>query len=161
MKNLIVDNWEIEHRFLLKRLPKEIPSYSLDIAQYYYPNNAGWARIRKEYNNNTKEFKFIHTVKTSIKPGISEEIEINITESEFNNFLKKAKNPIFKTRYVYEYQNKKWEVDKFTHFALIIAELELKYEDELYQIPEYIEKEILINITGNYKFSNLTLALNQ
>lgn len=157
MRNLIVDNWEIEHRYLLKRLPKEAPLYSIDIVQYYYPLKNG-GRVRKEVRSDTKEVKYLHTVKTFVKPGISEEIEDEITESEFVGYVNKSEGSIFKTRYIYKHQNKKWEVDKFTHYALIIAEIELKYENELYQIPDYILDELLIEVTGNHKFSNYSLS---
>jgi len=53
-------------------------------------------------------------------------------------------NKIEKTRYEIEVKKHLWEVDVFygRNKGLILAEIELKYEDEYFRLPDWIGLEV-------------------
>jgi len=61
-----------------------------------------------------------------------------------------------KIRYKIFFENKVWEVDEFLgdNTGLIIAEIELKSEDEHFICPDWIDKEV----TGDEKYYNSKLT---
>ena len=61
-----------------------------------------------------------------------------------------------KTRHIVEYKGHIWEIDEFEgrHQGLILAEVEMKSEDEEVILPEWIEKEV----TGDPRYYNSNLA---
>ena len=63
---------------------------------------------------------------------------------------------IIKTRFIVEFKNHIWEIDEFEgrHKGLILAEVELKSEDENVELPEWIGEEV----TGNPKYYNSNLS---
>jgi len=62
-----------------------------------------------------------------------------------------------KTRYKINFNNKVWEIDEFLNenSGLIIAEIELQSENEVFDIPEWVEKEV----TGEEKYYNSNLTI--
>lgn len=64
---------------------------------------------------------------------------------------------LLKTRYTIAYHNKVWEVDEFAgeNTGLITAEIELTNEDEGFDVPEWIDKEV----TGDVKYYNSNLTI--
>ena len=70
--------------------------------------------------------------------------------------MKKINSTIKKERFFLEVDQKKWIVDSFQekNYPLEIAEIELSKENEEFNIPDFVGKEI----TGLNKFSNLSLT---
>lgn len=64
--------------------------------------------------------------------------------------------PIEKIRYKVNVGGKIWEVDEFLgiHKGLIVAEIELSREDEEYEIPEWV----LRDVSDDRRFSNASLS---
>ena len=62
-----------------------------------------------------------------------------------------------KIRYKITHANKIWEVDEFLgdNNGLIVAEIELTSEDEHFDIPEWVDKEV----TGEEKYYNSNLTI--
>ncbi len=62
-----------------------------------------------------------------------------------------------KIRYKITFDNKTWEIDEYrgNNTGLIVAEIELKSEDEHFTIPPWVDREI----TGEEKYYNSNLAL--
>ena len=62
-----------------------------------------------------------------------------------------------KIRYKINYKNKIWEIDEFLddNNGLIVAEIELKNEEESFDLPGWIDKEV----TGEEKYYNSNLTL--
>ena len=62
-----------------------------------------------------------------------------------------------KIRYKISFGNKLWEVDEFLddNFGLITAEIELTSEDETFDVPGWIGKEV----TGEEKYYNSNLTI--
>lgn len=65
---------------------------------------------------------------------------------------------IDKTRYLVEHKGHTWEVDVFegNNKGLIIAEIELKTEDESFSLPSWVTQEV----THNIKYFNANLIAN-
>ena len=64
---------------------------------------------------------------------------------------------ISKIRYKVHYSNKLWEVDEFLgdNEGLIVAEIELSNEQEVVDLPDWIDKEV----TGIEKYYNSNLSI--
>ena len=63
---------------------------------------------------------------------------------------------IEKYRHIIYYDTKKWEVDEFlgSNKGLFIAEIELLTEDEIFNIPSWIDQEV----TNDVRYRNSSLA---
>jgi CYTH domain-containing protein len=85
------------------------------------------------------------------------EYEYEIPVSDANEMLDEFTSvTIAKVRYVVEFGNKKWEVDVFEgdNEGLIVAELELEEEDEVFDLPDWVG----IEVTGDARYYNSTLV---
>ena len=96
------------------------------------------------------------TIKSKVT-GISRhefEYEIPLTDAKKMIDLF-GEQVIEKTRYFIPIKNHTWEVDIFEgqNKGLIIAEIELNSEDEKFELPHWIEKEV----TGDVKYYNNNL----
>jgi len=67
-------------------------------------------------------------------------------------------NTIAKKRFLVDYKNHTFEIDEFygDNEGLIVAELELKSELEVVELPHWIDSEV----TGNHRYSNSNLAID-
>jgi CYTH domain-containing protein len=167
---------EIERRFLLKSIPIPNTDSKLSeiqqIHQYYYLVDDIWNRVRK-IESSVNGDSYLHTIKTYID-GITYEEERNITADEFRNIYKDMNNGKYeskfldKTRYIFstsitedfgdnEIKTLKWEVDAF-NFSLIIAEIEIPETNYQLEIPNFMKKQILCEVTGIQELSNKNLA---
>jgi len=92
--------------------------------------------------------------------GISRlEFEYPIPVNEAFELLKLCATPViekFRTKVLHA--DKIWEVDEFEgqNTGLVVAEIELKSEDEPFEIPSWIGKEV----TGDLKYYNSRLAIH-
>ena len=163
---MLVKKLEIERKFLLKGMPSEQPLDIIDIDQWYLKNKYGiWERART-WNSDLNGLKWIHTIKTPISKGIQEEVERDLTEEEFDKFVKKCKLKteesrfITKQRWIYPIEKELyWEVDMFdTGHHLVVAEIELPKKNTKFTTPEFIREKILIEVTGMKQFSNKNLS---
>jgi len=82
----------------------------------------------------------------TIPPEEAKELLDNFSVSELS-----------KIRYKINHNNKIWEVDEFlgANLGLIIAEIELTSEDEYFDLPEWVGKEV----TGEEKYYNSNLTI--
>lgn len=86
------------------------------------------------------------------------EYEYEIPAEEAEELISKFANSIIsKTRYNIEVSGKVWEVDVFEgdNEGLIVAEIELKYEDEAFVRPDWIGEEV----TDQERYYNSRLAV--
>jgi CYTH domain-containing protein len=155
---------EIERKFLLKSLPEQKPIEIIKVRQWYLKIDGIWERARlMDSSIGTK--RWVHTVKKKISYMSSEEHEREITKKEFNQFVKRCRTIgensrfIAKERHIYTHGSLKWEVDLFRQKChIIIAEVEIPSEDYVLQIPEFIERKNLMEVTGMKQFSNKSLS---
>lgn len=145
---------EIEKRYLLKREPNTGSCIEIyNIEQYYTPEG----RFRRQ--SGLGKVTYFKTNKKFVTEGVSEEIEIVITENDFIDAIKTASKSISKTRTIYYNKHVKWEVDIFKN-GLIIAEVELESIADLdtVVIPNFISEVLIMDITPFREFSNFNLA---
>jgi CYTH domain-containing protein len=92
--------------------------------------------------------------------GISRlEFEYLIPREEALEMLQLSVIPLIeKHRTKVRYEGKIWEIDEFEGMnkGLIMAEIELKSEDETFSVPAWIGQEV----TGDIRYYNSSLAQN-
>ena len=92
--------------------------------------------------------------------GISKpEFEYAIPKEDASQLLQMfCTSIVSKWRNKVHYRGKLWEIDEFLELneGLMIAEIELKDEDEVFDLPEWIASEV----TGDKRYSNSNLATN-
>lgn len=146
---------EIERKFLVSSIPwKEVNSSSLIKQGYLMHDTQKVIRIRQ------KDDDFFITIKGNTE-GISRlEFEYIIPEEDARDMLKYLCGPsvIEKTRHYIKYEDHMWEVDEFhnKNKGLIIAEIELKSEDEKFQRPEWVGDEV----SHDSRYYNMNLMTN-
>lgn len=146
---------EIERKFLVKGEEyKSLAFASLEIAQGYLssvPERSVRIRI-------TGDKGFITIKGISNGSGVSRfEWEKEIAVNEAHSLLKLCEPRIIhKIRHLVQVQNHLYEVDEFLgdNKGLIVAEIELKHEDEVFQIPSWLGEEV----TGITKYYNASLS---
>lgn len=152
------DTVEKERRWLLKAKPEEIFDNiykTAEIEQFY--TSDGW-RYRNMENNENGKIMFTKTKKVRISRGVNEERETTkITKKEYDNEFPGTR-VVRKTRYIIEHNGKKLEIDEFNSCNLVILELEGVEMEDSVSFPDWVEKYILMEITGNPVFDNYNLA---
>lgn len=150
---------EKERRWLVKMVPGYIlDNYdeALQIEQFY--TSDGW-RYRRTDNMDGGVVECVKLKKVPVERGISQEIDITtITEDEYWDKFEERERYISKLRYVMFFNNLKIEVDDFDNIKLVIVEVEDIDFDDTVVLPPCIEEDILLEVTGNPKFSNYNLA---
>jgi adenylate cyclase len=107
----------------------------------------------------TENHGFITIKGKTDNPAIKPEYEYQIPKSEAMELLDSfTKNNIEKIRYKIDYHGHVWEVDVFhgDNEGLIVAEIELNSLEELYKIPDWIDREV----THEDKYFNANLSKN-
>lgn len=153
---------EIERRWLLKCLPDIKYKEIHEISQHYY-NNERYRSSRVIIDDIYLNTKYFLTKKETVSPGVNKEDERSILGEHFLAGVKLANKAIFKTRYIYEYYGKKFEIDAFIFSntnvpSLYIMEVELNDINEEVHIPAFIEHQIIMEVTGFEQFRNYNLA---
>lgn len=164
--------YEIEKKFLLKHLPSidvRRPDSAIRIAQFFRPceekNSVDRIRHSIIFNDTSdpdnKTFSYTRTFKKRLENGVSEEVEQELSQQMFSQlaFSGEYTRGLIKTRYIYKDGDLKWEVDKFESVNLIIAEVELPSEDYEFEIPDFLQGCVLIDITDMPEFRNENLSL--
>lgn len=164
----VKDGLEIERKFLLNQLPYVPNGYNevLSIQQHYFINSEGiWERIRCSSATKTPppNTTLTHTIKHFISEGIHREIEREITDDEWNEYIRIYENTsksrvLSKTRHIFKVGDLKWEIDTFPLKSLVIAEVELPSEDYNLELPDFIKENLVMEVTKFKEFSSLSLA---
>lgn len=133
---------EIERKFLIKNNAWcEQVSKQVDFQQAYLANNEqSSVRIRIEGSDANINIK-------SMTLGRSRsEFEYSIPLEDAQELISTlcAKPIVSKTRYWVYYADKCWEIDVFKgeNHGLIVAEIELDTEDEVFEYPVWLGKEV-------------------
>ena len=143
---------EIERKFLVdkSRLPNILEGTKYTQG-YISITDSGIVRVR------IKGDIAVITIK-SAGLGISrDEFEYQIPMDDAKSLLELFNDGvIYKTRYDIVYEGKKWEIDQFhkENEGLWIAEIELQFENESFEIPKWVLEEV----TGNEKYYNSYLS---
>ena len=155
---------EIERKFLLKSVPDIKPTETIKIKQWYLKVDGIWERARS-MDSNIYGIKWVHTIKTRISEISNIEEEINLSNEEFDDFVRRCGDVnenaryISKQRRIYPVGDLKWEVDVFSQKChIVVAEIEIPTEDYDLEIPDFIQKKTLLEVTGLKQFSNRSLS---
>ncbi|MBR3830721.1 MAG: CYTH domain-containing protein [Muribaculaceae bacterium] len=144
---------EIERKFLvINDIYRLMASKSYNIKQGYLSTRKD-ATVRVRIKNKNA---FI-TVKGLNKGATRCEWEYSIPYDDAIEMMALSQGVVIdKIRYIVEYEGFIWEVDEFkgAHDGLVVAEIELKDENETFPIPPFIGEEV----TGNVAYYNSTLA---
>jgi len=144
---------EIERRFLIKNENwKEFINKKIYIEQGYLSKSLdGWIIRVRLIGKNAKI-----ALKKHIKGFTNFEFEYSIPRSDAETILSNLSNTIKKERYFLEIEKKSWIIDCFkeNNYPLKIAEIELSKEEEDFNLPSFLSKEI----TGLKHYSNFSLA---
>lgn len=144
---------EIERKFLVHKdkLPKDLEGKRYVQGYLSHEKNCV-VRVRI-----VEDTAFL-TIKGA-QTGISKtEFEYSIPVEDARGLLELAQQaPIEKIRYLYPYQGHLWEIDVFegVNEGLIVAEIELSTEDEAFEKPDWLSKEV----SNDGRYSNAALNL--
>lgn len=153
---------EIERKFIIKYLPKEIESIKKIEQKHIFKDTVCSIRVRKTQDFFKNEIVYTHTIKArgeNTQKYSIYELEKNITEEEYNNL-----NPFYGSQIIEKYRliipigdNLKAEVDVFDGWlkGLIIAEVEFESVEqaENFQMPDWFEKSVPHKEFSNRKIS--------
>ena len=98
-------------------------------------------------------------IKSKVSHRVNREYEYNIPIDEARSIMQLNDFPIIsKTRYQVDNKGHTWEVDEFhdANTGLVIAEIELENENEEFELPKWVGKEI----TEDVKYLNSNLAIH-
>ena len=98
------------------------------------------------------------TIKGSVIGLSRPEFEYEIPKAEAEELLNQFSfSELIKVRYKILFKNKVWAIDEFLgdNLGLIVAEIELKHENEQFEMPDWIANEV----TGIKKYYNSILAI--
>jgi adenylate cyclase len=145
---------EIEHKYLVnkKEWQRIKPIEYASIKQGYLLNTP-----EKTIRVRVKNTKGFITIKGSINHFSRLEYEYEIPYADAIDLLHNhCKECIEKKRYTVLHESKCWEVDEFEGLneGLIVAEIELKHENETYNTPMWID----LNVTEDSRYTNAVLA---
>ncbi len=141
---------EIERKFLVKKgdAYKSAAFSSSHIKQGYIPADGATVRVR------SRDDKAYLTIKSHSWNGIARyEFEKEITMDEADHLFQLCKGGIIdKRRYLVKSDDHTFEIDEFygDNEGLVMAEVELTDENELYKKPDFIGLEV----TGDKRFYN-------
>lgn len=143
---------EIERKFLVdkSRLPNNLEGTKYTQG-YISITDSGIVRVR------IKGDIAVITIKSAGLGIIRDEFEYQIPMDDAKSLLELFNDGvIYKTRYDIVYEGKKWEIDQFhkENEGLWIAEIELQFENESFEIPKWVLEEV----TGNEKYYNSYLS---
>lgn len=144
---------EIERKFLVKpSVLQLLPTLTSKKIKQGYISETEHSIVRVR----TKGEKGFLTIKGSTLGITRSEFEYEIPFSDAVSLLQNfCSSAIDKERYVFKTENHTWEIDVFHGKleGLILAEIELKSEEESFEKPEWLDKEV--SYDERYYNSNL------
>jgi len=146
---------EIERKFLVHKNKWDSftkPKKDFYRQGYLFSDSNKTIRVRQ---TNDKGYITIKGASIGLtRPEFEYEIPREDAEQLLNKF---CVFELIKVRYKILFKNKIWEVDEFLgdNLGLIVAEIELKHENEQFEMPDWIANEV----TGIKKYYNSILAI--
>lgn len=146
---------EIERKFLLKFLPHDLLTEPQYICQGYLSTDKN-CTVRVRISGK----KAFLTVKGITVNCSRSEFEYPISLEDARKMLDEfcGENIIEKNRYKVTFKGFVWEIDQFlgNNTGLLLAEIELTNENEVFELPDCIQKEV----THDTRYFNSNLMLN-
>lgn len=143
---------EIERKFLVHQHPYTQTAPGMVCKQGYMSSNSG-CTVRVRIMDNIGYL----TIKGKGEGLVRSEYEYEIPLDDASEMLEKlCKHPLIeKVRYKVPYEGFIWEIDHFegANAGLVVAEIELSHEDQLFTVPPWIGDEV----TGDKRYFNSML----
>lgn len=157
------NNMEIERKFLIKYPSAEFLAEFTDcteIEQTYLTVSEHGGRMRVRKRGKEGNWVYTKTEKKHITDISRVEIESEITEQEYLNFLNfrdPERATVRKTRYCYNYKEQLFEIDVYPFWSdKAVMEIELESEQQQVFFPEDIT--IIEEVTANKEYTNVSIA---
>ena len=156
-----MEHLEIERKYLIS-MPSSSVLNALSSSQieqiYILGGEGGRERIRRRESGG--RCVYTHTAKKRLSDLTRIETEEDISEEEYL-LLKTRKDPerdvIFKTRFLYPYQNQVFEIDVFPFWRdQALMELELQSEEQTIMLPPDIN--VIRDVTAEKEYTNAAIA---
>lgn len=152
--------YEIEKKFLLKKLPDTIPEFYIDIHDYYLKNSSRRLRIERSPCGEITGRKLTKKER-ALDIGVETSVitSLNLTENDLVALGKLDGSSLRKRRYIQEFSEKRVVYDEFQGRleGLIMAEIEFKDYEALSKFElNCIDWE---DVTGDPEYSGGYLAL--
>jgi CYTH domain-containing protein len=151
------DDVEIERKYLLRALPPRVADANvLDVAQGYLPGRKITERLRHVWGGDGE--RWYRTVKLGVgmaRPEFEEETTREVFETMWPLTLGRR---VAKRRYFVPDGDVTWEIDEFTDRDLVLAEVELRSEDQKVVIPEWLAPFVVREVTDEGTYQNSKLA---
>jgi CYTH domain-containing protein/predicted ATPase len=153
---------EIERKYLVKRVPTELPvsHEEVEIEQTYLQTGDGSeARVRRRGQRGA--YVYTHTIKKPLKSGQRVEVERPISGREYVGLLA-TRDPLRKTirkkRTCFLWEGLYFELDRFIDpkAGLVLLEVELEDEEKKVAPPPWLEIER--DVTDETAYSNYVIS---
>ena len=140
---------EKERKFILKELPEEgaVESIKLIKQAYLFLDGPNHLRVRIQ---NDEAFL---TYKSIVSDFIKKEYEYQIPMSDALELYEMTKIRVEKVRYSTKFKGNVVDMDVYKDGRMVV---EIEYEDELDELPDYCGEEV----TGKREWSNIQMALD-
>lgn len=155
--------FEIERKYLIRRPPKAWLAACTEgssIIQTYLVTEAPGHSDRVRRREDSAAVVYTHTEKRRISDLRREEHEREISESEYNDLLRRAdpgRQVIEKRRHVLMYEGQCFEIDIYPFWAdRAVMEIELEDESQPVRFPPEIC--IIKEISGDRRYTNAAMA---
>jgi CYTH domain-containing protein len=160
---------EIERKFLLSRQPDWshpvlATAAVADLTQIYLPAGEGREdRIRRWSDATGVGFRRCQL--RTIRPGVREVSEAEISEAEFSALAHLARDlgdgrrPVVKRRWSFRIDNQTFELDAISEpagRACLIVEIQLRTESEAVVLPDFLP--VAREVTGEVRYSNADIS---
>lgn len=150
---------EIEHKFLLKRLPLvAVDAPSVEIEQGYLPGERLIERLRRIRfaDGAEKWFRTVKAGKGLERIELEEEADADLSRAMWE--LTQGRR-VHKRRYsIRESDDLVWEIDEFLDRGLVLAEIELPASDTKFEVPSWLTDVLDREVTDEPEYSNARLA---
>jgi CYTH domain-containing protein len=148
---------EVERKYLLSGMP-ELPegAEALEIDQGYLPGKRLRERVRRVRREGSVQY--YRTIKLGM--GVQRiEIEEETTQPIFDALWVLTQGcRITKRRYLVQEGSSTWEIDLFLDRELVLAEIELASADVEPEIPDWLSKHVVEDVSERTEYTNLSLA---
>lgn len=150
---------EIERKFLVEYPDIEFLNGMkncnyVNISQCYKTDENGNFRVRRRGKDG--EYIYIRTEKQKISETVRLETEKRISASDYENAIKGEK-VLSKRRYLFVYKDKYFELDIFPFWQdRALLEVELKKEDEKFELPAFLS--VIKEVTSDPSYKNSFIA---
>lgn len=148
---------EVERKFLLRQMPPAVRvSPSLDIELGWLPGVRISEKVRR-VTESGQEQRF-RTINAGVGSGRLE-VEEEVTAPVFDHLWPLTEGRrVLKRRHKISHRGLTWEIDDFADRELVLAEVEVPFEDSPVEPPEWLKPYVVREVTGEDEFSNLQLA---